>query len=209
MTSLWRRIVPLALALPLVGCATATATATATGQTADTSSGATPTGVHLVSTPGTLVDDMKLRPGQCHIKVIDQEKGTVLPDPACTPGAVDPAVTQENLQTTICHGGYTKSVRPPVNITNPAKTASLKTYGLPYASTTEYDHLIPLELGGASATSNLWPETNTDTAVTVNNSKDDIENALNAAVCKGRVSLAAAQQAIASDWTTAKARLDL
>jgi hypothetical protein len=202
MTSLWRRIVPLALVLPLVGCAAVAA------QPVGASSGAQ-AGVHQVSTPGTLVDDMKLSPGQCHVKVVDQAKGAVLPDPACTPGAVDPAVTQENLKTTICRGGYTKSVRPPANVTNPAKTASLKTYGLPYASTTEYDHLIPLELGGASATSNLWPETNTDTAASVNNPKDDIENALNAAVCKGRVSLAAAQQAIATDWTTAKARLDL
>jgi len=190
------------LVLPLVGCAAAAA------QPAETSSGA-PTGVRQVSTPATLVDDMKLMPGQCHVKVVDQEKGTVLPDPACTPGAIDPAVTQENLQTTICHGGYTKPVRPPANVTNPAKTTSLKNYGLPYASTTEYDHLIPLELGGASATSNLWPETNTATAATVNNPKDSIENALNAAVCNGRISLTAAQQAIASDWTTAKARLDL
>jgi hypothetical protein len=202
MISVWRRIVPLVLVLPLVGCAAAAA------QPADTSSGA-PTGVRQVSTPGRLVDDMKLMPGQCHVKVVDQEKGTVLPDAACTPGAVDPAVTQENLQSTICHGGYTKTVRPPVNITNPAKSISLKNYGLPYTATTEYDHLIPLELGGASATSNLWPETNTDTAAAVNNPKDAIENALNAAVCKGRVSLAAAQQAIASDWTTAKARLGL
>lgn len=165
--------------------------------------------MHQASTPGTLVDDMKLTPGQCHVKVVDQAKGSVLPDPACTPGAIDPAVTQENLQTTICHSGYTKTVRPPANVTNPAKTISLKTYGLPYTATTEYDHLIPLELGGASATSNLWPETNIATAASVNNPKDAIENALNAAVCNGRISLAAAQQAIAGDWTTAKARLGL
>jgi hypothetical protein len=35
-----------------------------------------------------------------------------LPDPWCTPGAIDPAVTQENLQETICVPDYSKSVRP-------------------------------------------------------------------------------------------------
>ncbi|MFK4299454.1 hypothetical protein ABH924_004637 [Arthrobacter sp. GAS37] len=204
--STWLRIIPLVLLLPLGGCTAVAATQPAVSPSA---SSVPPAGVRQVSTPGTLVDDMKLSAGQCHIKIVDQAKGTVLPDPACTPGAVDPAVTQENLKTTICRGGYTKSVRPPAEVTNPAKTASLKAYGLPYAATTEYDHLIPLELGGASSTSNLWVEPNQAGASTVNNPKDDIENALNAAVCAGRVTLTAAQQAIASDWTTAKAKLGL
>lgn len=69
---------------------------------------------------------------------------------------------------------------------------------------------MPLELGGASSTANLWPEIRTPRAAThVQNPKDGIENQLNAAVCQHRVTLTAAQQAIATDWTTAKAKLGL
>jgi len=39
------------------------------------------------------------------------------------------------------------------------------------------------------------------------NSKDPVENALNKAVCSGKVTLSAAQAAIAADWTTALSRL--
>ena len=49
-----------------------------------------------------------------------------LPDPKCTPGAIDPAVTQDNIDSTICIPGYTKTVRPPVSITEPQKLESMK-----------------------------------------------------------------------------------
>jgi hypothetical protein len=42
-----------------------------------------------------------------------------------------------------------------------------------------------------------------------NNNKDKTETHLHTAVCKGQVTLAAAQQAIASDWTTAEAKLGI
>jgi hypothetical protein len=41
------------------------------------------------------------------------------------------------------------------------------------------------------------------------NPKDKVENDLNDAVCSGKVSLDAARQAIASDWTTAEHVLGL
>ena len=41
------------------------------------------------------------------------------------------------------------------------------------------------------------------------NSEDLVENALNKAGCAGKVALAAAQAAIATDWTTALCRLGL
>ena len=37
-----------------------------------------------------------------------------LPDRRCTPGAIDPAVTQADIQSTICVTGYADTVRPPV-----------------------------------------------------------------------------------------------
>jgi hypothetical protein len=53
-------------------------------------------------------------------------------------------------------------------------------------------------LGGTNATSNLWPEPGS-----VPNPKDAVENRLHKEVCDGQMTLAAAQAAIASDWTTA------
>jgi hypothetical protein len=52
-----------------------------------------------------------------------------LPDPHCTPGAISPAVTQANIESTICSSGYTETVRPPESITEPEKEASLAAYG--------------------------------------------------------------------------------
>jgi hypothetical protein len=123
-----------------------------------------------------------------------------LPDPRCTPGAIDPAVTQRDIQRTICRSGYTKTVRPPESITEREKSASLKAYGdrrpLHYY---EYDHLVSLELGGArNDPRNLWPEPGASP-----NPKDSLENRLHARVCNGEMKLAAAQLAIARNWVTA------
>jgi len=57
--------------------------------------------------------------------------GGILPDPVCTPGAVDPRVTQNNIDSTICVSGYTKTVRPPVSVTGPQKLASHTKYPYP------------------------------------------------------------------------------
>jgi hypothetical protein len=70
--------------------------------------------------------------------------------------------------------------------------------------TTEYDHLVSLELGGANSVSNLWPEPNKSGATGTTNPKDAVENTLHKAVCSHQVTLAAAQQAIAHDWVTAE-----
>jgi len=113
-------------------------------------------------------------------------------------------VSSENIHATICTPGYTKTIRPPAENTGKYKHLSLTDYALAYSSTIEYDHLVSLELGGANAISSLWPEPNTSTAHTVNNPKDEVENVLKKAVCAGRVSLSAAQIAIATDWTTAE-----
>jgi hypothetical protein len=42
-----------------------------------------------------------------------------------------------------------------------------------------------------------------------NNPKDTVENHLHTAICSGKVTLSAAQQAIAIDWTTAESTLGL
>ena len=54
-------------------------------------------GIRSVHTPQTLVNDITLASGQCHVRVIDGATGEFLADAACTPGAIDPAVTQANM----------------------------------------------------------------------------------------------------------------
>ena len=86
---------------------------------------------------------------------------TGLPDSHLTPGAVNPAVTQANIQQTICERGYTKTIRPPVSYTEPLKRRQLREYGYADQHIWHYeeDHLVPLEVGGAPRDPrNLWPE---------------------------------------------------
>lgn len=162
-----------------------------------------------VHSPGHVANDLVLQPGQCHVIVKDATAGFYLPDPVCTPGAIDPMVTDANLDSTICRSGYTKTVRPPASETNRFKTLSLAQYGMNYSSTTEFDHQIPLELGGANSVSNLWPEPNATDATGFHNPKDVVENRLNRAVCSRQITLQAAQIAMATDWTTAEHTLGL
>jgi len=162
------------------------------------------TAVKTVHSPNSVAIDLNLAPGQCKARIIDAAAGLYLPDPACTPGAVDPAVTQDNLASTICKSGYTTTVRAPASDTDKTKALSLTQYGQTRASTTEYDHLISLQLGGTNAVSNLWPEPNRAGAPGTTNPKDAIETRLNKAVCAHKVTLAAAQKAIATNWVTAE-----
>lgn len=127
-----------------------------------------------------------------------------LPDRHCTPGAVSPAVTAANIRSTICRSGYTKTVRPPESVTEPEKRASLAAYGdTAPLHDYEYDHLVPLELGGAdNDPRNLWPEPGASP-----NPKDALEDRLRSMVCHGRLTLAAARSEIAADWVSAYHRL--
>ncbi len=125
--------------------------------------------------------------------------GQPLPDPHCTPGAVNPAVRQDTIKDTICRTGWTKTVRPPTSKTNTMKAASARSYDLAPGDKGEYDHLVSLELGGApDDPRNLWVEPGK-----IPNPKDAVENKLHAAVCSGLIQLAPAQKAIAGDWVTA------
>ncbi|MEV7027605.1 hypothetical protein [Kitasatospora sp. NPDC093558] len=138
-----------------------------------------------------------------------------LPDPNCTPGATSPAVTQANLNDTVCKpGGYTSGIRPPASITGKEKAENAKSYGYsgPMGDS-EYDHLISLQLGGdPNDPRNLWVQPPSPDHVPgkgPNNPKDTVETHLHTALCKGQATLAAVQQAIATDWTTAEAKLGI
>ena len=131
------------------------------------------------------------------------------PDPRCTPGALNPAVTQATIGATICHSGWTSTVRPPQLITAPEKRASMAAYGdRGSASLYEHDHVVPLELGGAvNDPRNLWPEPDYPTRSGFYlNPKDRLERALNRLVCRGSLGLSQAQGLIAADWVSAYRR---
>jgi hypothetical protein len=124
----------------------------------------------------------------------------VLQDPRCTPGAIDPRVTQANLDRTICRpAGYTDSVRPPTTYIDPLEAELIRSYGLSISpSQSELDHLISLELGGApSDPRNLFPEPYAGSRGAY--AKDTVENRLHDEVCSGTISLASAQHEIL-DW---------
>ena len=129
-----------------------------------------------------------------------------LPDPRCTAGALNPAVTQRTIGSTICATGWTSTVRPPESVTEPEKFADMRAYGIAgRASGYEYDHLVPLELGGAvNDPRNLWPEPDYPVGRGYYlNPKDHLERALNRLVCRGEMTLSRAQVLIARDWTAA------
>ena len=135
-------------------------------------------------------------PGTCHIS---NRNNQLLPDHGCTPGTTNPDVRQDNLNSTICKTGWTKTVRPPVSVTIKLKKQIDQAYGLSTSTQGELDHLISLELGGApSDPRNLWVEPGP-----IPNPKDEVENQLHEAVCAGLISLQVGQQNIAVAWTTA------
>lgn len=153
-----------------------------------------PAPVTTLPSASTTVVAIAESPGTCHVR------GTgsfVLPDPACTPGVTNPDVTQANIASTICASGWTATIRPPESYTEPLKLEQIAAYGETGAvSSYEEDHLISLELGGSPRDPrNLWPEPGSSP-----NPKDAVENAARRAVCDGQMSLAAAQQEIASNW---------
>ena len=73
----------------------------------------------------------------------------------------------------------------------------------------EYDHLIPLELGGdPNDPRNLWvepPSPGHKPSQGFRSPKDPVEAKAKSLVCKGRVPLAVMQRAIAVNWATALA----
>jgi hypothetical protein len=163
-----------------------------------------PAGLHATAVTGHVTGAV---PTSCHQRTAGN--GQPLPDATCTPGVVSTAVTQANLDTTICKSGYSSSVRAPESETESFKKKIMVSYGEPGPlSDYELDHLVSLELGGSNDAGNLWPELNDHPSGAIN-SKDLVENALHRAVCDRKVTLAAAQDAIATDWTTASKNLGL
>lgn len=116
------------------------------------------------------------------------------PNHRVTPGAVLPVSTAH-----VCTARYATGVR---HVTAYQKNLVLKSYGFdPHTVDRRkwtIDHLIPLEIGGANVTQNLWPEPVEDAK-----RKDRLENRLRRLVCTHKLDLKTAQQSIAADWEAA------
>jgi hypothetical protein len=127
--------------------------------------------------------------------------GQTFPNSFMTPGITNPNVTQSNIKRTICKSGWTKTIRPRVKYTNDLKRQQIKQYGYSdkRLSSYEEDHLISLQLGGhPTDPRNLWPEAYAGKCGA--RKKDVIETKLKRLVCSGKITLAEAQAAIASNW---------
>jgi hypothetical protein len=177
----------ISLTLLLAGCSSVAFTSPPTTSTVTPSSVPSQAQLRQVHDPGTVTGSLQ---GPCHTRDNNQ-----LPDPRCTPGAIDPTETKA----VICKAGFTtKTYRPPVEQTDAAKFNVVEpAYGL-QGKHGELDHLVPLELGGANDLSNLWVEVGA-----IPNAKDTVENTLHDMVCTGRISLHDAQERIATNWLTA------
>lgn len=130
-----------------------------------------------------------------------------LPDKRLTTGYINPEVTQENIHSTVCVKGYSKSIRPPSYYTNKLKKRQLAEYGYADSNPQHYeeDHLIPLSIGGSpDHPKNLWPqprqsEWNAE-------KKDRLEFKIYRLVCEGKVPLDEARKAMAENWIEAYKR---
>ena len=129
-----------------------------------------------------------------------------LNDLMATPGEVRPDATVAQL----CDKDFrTATVR---GVSESVKRQACAEYGIAPSDCTvkqgkpskyEIDHLISLELGGSNDLKNLWPQPYLPKPGA--KEKDEVENWLHAQVCPrngqpARMSLAAAQRAIATDW---------
>ena len=137
---------------------------------------------------------------QAHVGPAD-----IYPDPARTPGAANPEITQQNIRDTICNPRWsTKSIRPDSGYTHRLKIEQINEYGYSDSRLKDYeeDHFIPLELGGSPTDpKNLWPEP-FETSIPNGGAraKDEVENYLHAEVCSASLTLDQAKREITEDW---------
>jgi hypothetical protein len=122
------------------------------------------------------------------------------PDPKLTPGDVFKDAGKDDVCTpgwSHEHRRVTESERERVYAEYPDSQRTCACVdGSPACC--EVDHLIPLELGGSNDIKNLWPQPNLPKPG--DKEKDRLENTLHELVCNGTISLADAQNCIASDW---------
>jgi len=143
----------------------------------------------------------------CHTT---KHNGLPTPDPARTPGAINPTVTLAVLTNPAFRTGCIRDCAT----SSTAKGKTYASYGIARPNnnsgttqTCELDHVVPLEIGGADTLDNIWPQCgpkNVAIARRYFKQKDLVENYLADRV-KTDVTdprqLAKLQKLIAEDWT--------
>lgn len=112
------------------------------------------------------------------------------PNPSLTPGQI----TQTDT-----HAVCSSPSRARIKIPYPEQQAVFARYRIPVSQQRHYsmDYLVPLDIGGGASLSNLWP------AATKGNGfheKEQVNHQLRVLVCRGTLTLAAAQQGMIRDW---------
>lgn len=158
--------------------------------------------LHAVHTDGStadyagwyLIDHGTITHGSLRLEATSGPRTPVPATPGGPLGALNPAVTQSTIHSTICAPGWTATIRPPADETEQLKRQQLAASGAADQDPSHYeeDHVIPLELGGApSDPANLRP-----VPLSRAHLDDQLENTLHRAVCDGGMTLAAAQDQI-------------
>lgn len=127
------------------------------------------------------------------LAVIVSAQSPALPNPRLTPGEI--RTTDVNA---VCHGGSTKLVRHTTEAMKRQVCQAYRSKDCPHEGIMEIYHLIPLELGGADAVDNLWPQP--AKPVPGFHEKDELENYLHKQVCSGNMALIDAQAEIRTNW---------
>lgn len=139
--------------------------------------------------------------------LIRLRNGFPIPDPACTPGAVNQTVNVKDLY----DAGYEERCSINNNLSVGDRASTYAWYNIVQPTnntgegqTCEVDHLIPLKLGGADSLNNIWPicgPPGAELRQRYFKQKSLVEVFLAAEVKAGRMELRKAQEKIAEDWT--------
>src|SRR5207302_11458340 len=117
-------------------------------------------GCSVTISPGSPLGTATVSTAEPHWGVQTKTSGCVaqggLPDSACTPGAIFPNATQQD----ICISGYSRSVR---NVPVSEKDQAYAESGISHHASGEFevDHLLGVELGGSKVIAKLRPEAST------------------------------------------------
>jgi hypothetical protein len=87
-----------------------------------------------------------------NVSALAQQPKPLLPDPKLTPGDVFDVTLKD-----ICTPGYSRKVRA---VPRSLRNEAYRLYGItsPNPGDYQFDHLIPLSLGGSNSIRNLWPQ---------------------------------------------------
>jgi hypothetical protein len=121
-----------------------------------------------------------------------------LPDPELTPGALNLAVSQATIYSTICARGWTATIQPPAAYIGNLKRQLLTEYGYAdrYPRHHKLDHRVPLCAGGAAEDlRNLWPQ-----PIAEARAKNKLEASVCRSICRGEMGLLYGQSIFLGDW---------